>query len=118
MKHLTAKELNAIVSELDRANAQENPVKAVNAFVAKYADVSARIEFPLGELMNDRIAGYVWAWKMRGMIRTAPISNSDQFNAQGLEGKCAVETDFLTAFNVWRDLPQFRCNVFAKVGAK
>jgi len=69
------------------------------------------LEFPLGELMNPAIAGFVWAWKMQGRIEVCAIPADAHFNAQGLEGMARVHTDLCVALMVWRDLPAHRCNI-------
>ncbi len=72
----------------------------------------ARLEFPLGELFNERIRGSVWAWAMTGAVTTANLTKSDGFNAQGLEGKAVIETDLAGALLVARDLPKHRVAVY------
>jgi hypothetical protein len=67
----------------------------------------ATIVLPLGELMNERIAGYVWAWKMQNKI----VIKSEMpagLNAQGLEGCCSVDTDEIGAYLVACELPVYR----------
>jgi hypothetical protein len=68
----------------------------------------AMIEFPLGELFNGAIAGFLFAWKLQNRISTAKIEEADRFNAQGLEGKCRVVTTLVTALLAYRELPRFR----------
>ena len=78
----------------------------------KLANVPARVEFPLGELAEN-LAGFSWAWKMKGeMPETAPITKSDSFNAQGLEGKCVKRTDLATAVTIHANCSPHRCQVF------
>ncbi len=76
-----------------------------------YGDRMAWVEFPLGELTNTAIAGFVWAWAMQRRLIVGPIQEGDQFNAQGLEGKVRVRTTLSTALLVYRDLPPYRCQV-------
>ena len=76
-----------------------------------YGDRMAWVEFPLGELMNPAIAGFVWAWAMQKRLVVGSIQEGDQFNAQGLEGKVRVRTTLSTALLVYRDLPPYRCQV-------
>jgi hypothetical protein len=86
---------------------------ASDRWIAEHEQL-ARIEFPAGELMNPEIAGYVWAWKMQGVIVTDGLSKADGFNAQGLEGKVVIhDARLTTALLVHRDLPVHRCNIFA-----
>ena len=54
-----------------------------------YGDRLAWVEFPLGELMNPAIAGFVWAWAMQKRLVVGSIQEGDQFNAQAWRGKCA-----------------------------
>ena len=50
--------------------------------------VSVRMEMPLGELANPKLAGFVWALGAKGITpETGEITNKNSFNAQGLEGK-------------------------------
>ena len=76
-----------------------------------YGDRMVWVEFPLGELMNPAIAGFVWAWAMQKRLVVGSIQEGDQFNAQGLEGKVRVRTTLSTALLVYRDLPPYRCQV-------
>ena len=76
-----------------------------------YGNRMAWVEFPLGELMNPAIAGFVWAWAMQKRLVVGSIREGDQFNAQGLEGKVRVRTTLSTALLVYRDLPPYRCQV-------
>jgi len=76
-----------------------------------YGDRMAQVEFPLGELMNPNIAGFAWAWALQRRLVIGDIEESDQFNAQGLEGKACVRTTLSTALLVYRELPPYRCQV-------
>jgi len=73
-----------------------------------HASQEAMIEFPLGELFNPDIAGFLFAWKLQNRIVTVGIEKSDKFNAQGLEGKCQVVTGLIAALLAYRELPRFR----------
>jgi hypothetical protein len=82
------------------------------------------VEFPLGELMNPRIAGFVWAWAMQTRIATHVIQRGDQFNAQGLpigplwgEGKVRVRTSLSTALLVYDLLPAYRCQILVEASS-
>lgn len=110
MKRLSHKQLDALLAELTNA-AAEGP-HAFNAFASTYP-YDARLEFPLGELTNPKIAGFVWAWGMKRVIYNERIRKGDRFNAQGLEGKAVVNTTFITALLVCQELPRYRCNVYA-----
>ncbi|MFH1236171.1 MAG: hypothetical protein V1685_04515 [Parcubacteria group bacterium] len=72
----------------------------------------ARLEFPLGELTNPAIAGYVWAWQLRRKIQTASITGKEGFLAQGLEGKVCVHTNMVTALLAYGWLPEYRRAVY------
>ena len=77
----------------------------------EHGDNPAIVEFPLGELTNPGLAGFVWAWQMKNKIRTSRIEEGDRFNAQGLEGKAIVETTLTVALMVYREIPVYRCQV-------
>jgi len=72
---------------------------------------TAIVEFPSGELMNQRIAGFAWAWARKGRVQSERIEAGDHFDANGLEGKCAVQTTLNVALMVFGDLPKHRCQV-------
>jgi len=73
---------------------------------------SARIEFPIGELTTSTIAGFVWAWNMKGIVQLSKITSSDRFDAQGLEGKAMIDTDYATALLAAHELPEYRRAVY------
>ena len=81
-----------------------------------YRKQKALIEFPLGELMNPNIGGYIWAWHMKGIIKTAPITEKDRFMAQGLEGKTSIPVDLFTALLAYKELPRFRRQIIKLKG--
>jgi len=65
------------------------------------------LEFPLGEMCKDFIT--TLALVGRREPKTLPIDGTERFNAQGLEGKCAIEVDLFGALMRMRDLlPPFR----------
>jgi len=66
------------------------------------------LEFPAGEIMNERIRGFVWAWAMKKEITIAGVTGKDRFAAHGLEGKIQVNTNLITALLAYRDLPRYR----------
>ncbi len=115
LRRIPNQELLAIQKEIEAARHQENFIKPIDAFVGKYSAVDARVEMPLGELLNDKIESYVLARQLQAKIRTKELTKADRFNAQGLEGGVAIDTDFLVAFNVWKSLPPYRCNVYANL---
>jgi len=63
----------------------------------KLHEKGAVFEAPLGEWIGN-LAGFAWAWKMRGDdVPILPLTKTDRFNAQGLEGKVRIETNLATA---------------------
>ena len=73
----------------------------------------ARFEAPLGELVSS-LAGFAWAWKLQGFVpKIAPITKTDRFNAQGLEGKIVIETDLSTAIVYASQCPSHRYAIYA-----
>ena len=109
MKRLTGKSLQAAITDMREHNIPSN----WEDWHKTHGAQNARVEFPLGELTNPNIAGYVWAWGMQHRIKTADITTLDRFNAQGLEGKVVVETSYTTALLVASELPEHRCTVYA-----
>lgn len=72
-----------------------------------------RLEFPSGEVNNPNISGFLWVWRMKNaLVLGLPITGKERFNAQGLEGKCAVDTDITGALMAWRELPEHRVAVY------
>jgi len=118
MKRLTAPELQAQVAAMETASAAHlaGDHGAFDRWLEAYGDAPARLEFPLGELMNEKILGFVWAWGMSGAVQTEGITERDRFDAQGIEGKAVVETQLVTALLVARDLPAHRVAVYALSG--
>lgn len=86
----------------------KNVEEDFNKYYSDYAKQQVLVEFPLGELMNPKIRGYIWAWEMKGLIKPQSITEQDKFNAQGLEGKVSIPTSLFTALLVYRDLPIYR----------
>jgi hypothetical protein len=87
---LTSFELENLLAEMERDYLHYQSVPPAEV-VARYHQ-PAWLEFPLGELTNPGITGFILAWALQGVIRTTSITARDQFDAQGLEGKCVVET--------------------------
>lgn len=84
-----------------------------NAWYAEANQVSVRIEMPAGELTNQLITGYIWAWGAQKRIETAPITGKDTFAAQGLEGKAVVRGVALTtALLVWQNVDPRRIALY------
>ena len=99
MKILKEAEVEKILNDL-----QEN----FNGTYDEYRKMNVRLEFPLGEVMNPNIAGFIWAWNLQNKIKTESISKKDRFNAQGLEGKATIELDLVGAVLAYQELPRFR----------
>jgi hypothetical protein len=61
-------------------------------------DVPACIEFPLGELLNPAMEGYLWVWELtRRFSRPYAMEQSkSSFSAQGIEGLIRAEEVSLT----------------------
>ena len=81
-----------------------------------YRKQKALIEFPLGELMNPNIRGYIWAWHMKGIIKTGRITEKDIFKAHGIEGKASIPVDLFTALLAYKELPRFRRQIIKLKG--
>lgn len=78
-----------------------------------YTRTKVTIELPLGELMNPDIAGFVWAWKMHGLIEIAG-SNNHGMAVNGLEGFFYIRTDLATAVLVRDSVHPFRINIYLR----
>jgi hypothetical protein len=98
----------------DAARPGADGMRVWNRWERRFGEQAASVEFPLGELMNRRIAGFVWAWAMQERITTHAIQRGDQFNAQGLEGKARVGTTLSTALLVYDLLPAYRCQILVE----
>lgn len=107
MRRLGKAKVETLVAEMQQA---ANPENWENWHKQHCMDVT--LELPLGEVMNPRISGFVWAWKKQGKIKMGRIQKRDRFNAQGLEGKAIVRTTLVTALLVCRELPPYRCRIF------
>lgn len=82
--------------------------------VARYHQ-PARLEFPLGEITNPDIAGFILAWALQAAIRTTSIAAKDQFDAQGLEGKCVINTLLSSALLAARELLPYRRAIYIQL---
>ena len=73
------------------------------------SEARVTLRFPLGELTNPGISGFVWAWNMQGKIQTTGITDRDRFNAQGLEGAVEIrDISLVSALLAVRELPDSR----------
>ena len=111
---LDEKRLEQAIKEMEYNLAMENYARCADTWQGAWGTRDAILEMPLGELTNEGIAGFVWAWNAKHMIKTADISDHDRFNAQGLEGKVIIETSFATALIAARELPAYRRAVSVK----
>lgn len=110
MKLLSNSELGEVISE-SRAAAEGGPFTWDLFYSAVYS-VPATVSLPLGELLNERISGFVTVWRMKGLVdQPGPITSADRFNAQGLEGKVVIEGDLGDAVLVAANVPLDRVNV-------
>ena len=114
MRLLSATEIDRLDSELAAAAGSCN-LAQYSAWADSMGDSPALVEFPLGELTNGRIGGFVWVWGMKGIVQSARIDSGDRFNAQGLEGKCTIPVTLTTALLVYRELPPNRCQIRANL---
>jgi hypothetical protein len=119
LKRLTAPQLQAAISAMEDASGAHlnGDHGAFDRWLKAYGDAPARLEFPLGELMNERIRGFVWAWAIWGLVQTEAITARDGFDEQGIEGKAVVQVQLVTALLVARDLPEHRAAVYAVTGS-
>src|SRR3990167_1050039 len=92
---LDEKRLEQAIKEMEYNLAMENYARCADTWQGAWGTRDAILEMPLGELTNEGIAGFVWAWNAKHMIKTADIDKHDRFNAQGLEGKVIIETIML-----------------------
>lgn len=103
---LGKKEIETMLVELQEAAVMgEN---SWNRLSGKYTGRKALFEFPLGEMMNPKVGGYIGVWGLRNMIQTKPITEKDRFKAQGLEGKASVPMTLLVALFAWGEFPEHR----------
>lgn len=107
MRQLNRKQIAALIFEAERKSKGDSQSWA--EFHKRWTRTKMRLEFPSGEITNPAIAGYLFAWRMTNELQLGlPITGKEQFSAQGLEGKVAVETDALTAVLAYRELPERR----------
>ena len=112
MKRIGRDKLKKLMTEMGWACARGDTAR----WRTWYDQASRRrveLAFPLGELTNPRIAGFVWAWQKTGRLNTTgKLTKRDGFIAQGLEGKAIVKTNLVTALLVCRELPAYRRAVY------
>jgi len=115
LRRLAEPELGAAIARMEAASGAhlDGDHGAFDRWLAVEGNAPARLELPLGELLNERIRGFAWAWATDGAVQTDGITTGDRFDAQGLEGKAVVEVSLVTALLVARDLPRHRVAVYA-----
>ena len=113
MKRLPEKKCEEILAEM-RKKAQGGDTPEWKACYKKYAAITAYLEFPLGELTNPKIRGFVWVWGLTNAITTLPITKKDRFAAQGIEGKAQVKLDLAQALFARSQLPKFRRQIWTE----
>lgn len=114
MKRLSTKTIERLDAEMAGACVCGN-LPLWSAWCDSMGDRDAVIEMPTGELMNERIAGFAWAWASKGRIEDAPIEKGDRFNAQGLEGKVRIRTTLTVALLTYREVSPHRIQILAEV---
>lgn len=106
MRKLSESKILALIAEMEKA--AEGGSKTWDPWCKAHIGREAMIEFPLGELFCEGIAGFLSIWKIQNRIATAKIEKSDRFKAQGLESKCQVITTLVSALLAYRELPKYR----------
>jgi len=104
MKRLSKKQVQDLISEMQQAAIGPDWEAWHTANVSR----QALLEFPMGELWNPDILGFLWAWKLQGKLISKPIAKSDRFATNGLEGKISVQMCLTIALLAWRELPEHR----------
>ena len=119
LRRLAEPQLGAAIARMEAASAADldGDHGAFDRWLAVEGNAPARLELPLGELLNERIRGFAWAWATDGAVQTDGIATGDRFDAQGLEGKAVVEVSLVTALLVARELPKHRVAVYADAAA-
>src|SRR4051812_45763207 len=86
MPYLTARQLEALVSRVERAAADGDTPEWRRVHCELHGQ-PVELWLPLGELLNPEIAGFVWAWKLCGEIGEPmpPTKGMPAILAQGLE---------------------------------
>lgn len=114
-RRLTDPQLGAAIARMQATSAAhlDGDHGAFDRWLAAEGNAPARLELPLGELLNQRIRGFAWAWAADGAVQTDAITTGDRFDAQGLEGKAVVEVSLVTALLVAREVPRHRVAVYA-----
>ena len=89
MRKLTKSGVRALVTRF-KAIGKLGIERADPALLALLEE-EVRLDMPLGELANPKIAGLVLAWKFQGLpMSFGEITDQHQFNAQGLEGLVSI----------------------------
>lgn len=105
MKRLSEKKIKSLYQKLSQ-------IKLDDPFWSELGQ-NVFIEMPTGELLNEEISGFVWAWDLKKCIQiNLPLTKEDRFIAQGLEGKIRIKTSLATAILVYKECDRFRCNIY------
>ena len=114
MRRLSVEEIEKISNEWLKS--QNCPVDERDAFHDRLGGISCTIAFPLGEIMNPKLEGYMWVLALKGMPKPRPITDIHNFGTQGLEGCIEVEHQDLTlALLLWQEATNpHRINIFVK----
>lgn len=83
----------------------------------------AVLGFPLGEMVNGCIDGFLWAWALRGILRLQPLPWGTKRSMigttkQGIEPMVAVRDDLSTCLLAWKQLPEHRRILWHASGCK
>lgn len=115
LRRLAESQVGAAIARMEAASAAhlDGDRGAFDLWLAAEGNAPARLELPVGELWNERIRGFVWAWAVGGAVQTDAITGGERFDAQGLEGKAVVEVPLVTALLVAREVPKHRVAVYA-----
>ncbi len=114
MRLLTMGEMAQIDNRWLAVTAQ--PIPEQDAFYQRHLQVACKVTMPLGELLNPNLAGYVWAWRLKGCVHPEPITERHRFNANGLEGCFTLDQMLSTAILIYRETTPDRINIFVPNG--
>ena len=113
MRRLSTAELEQLSNEWCKVLAC--PIDEQQAFYDRLDAIACTIAFPLGELLNPKLAGYFWALSIKGLPKPRPITNKYTFGTQGLEGCMEVDEPLPLALLLWREATTpYRLNIFVK----
>jgi hypothetical protein len=112
VKKLTKSELRALVARFQAIGRRGGTQCTDPPFLSSLAE-EVRLDLPLGELANPRIAGLVLVWRLQGLpMIPGEITDQHQFNAQGLEGAVSIPMPLSMALLVATMVELNRMDVF------